>query len=195
MRKATVRRVTSETSIVVSVNLDGRGRHEISTSVNFLDHMLRSFALHGMFDLKVEAKGDTHVDDHHLVEDVAIALGQALEKALGDKKEIRRFGSALIPMDEVLMLVSLDISGRPHFESNLEFRRVRIGDLTTEMINHFLKSLSDNGRFNLHVSVMKGTNDHHKAEAVFKALALALSDAIRLNKRFRGRTLSEKGSL
>lgn len=195
MRKATVRRTTNETDVEVAINLDGRGTHNVRTSLNFLDHMLRSFALHGLLDLKIKAKGDTNIDDHHLVEDIAIALGQAIEKALGDKTGIRRFGSALIPMDEVLMLVSLDLSGRPHFESNLEFRRVRIGDLTSEMINHFLKSLADNGRLNLHVSVMKGSNDHHKAEAVFKALGVALSDAVRVNERLRGRTLSEKGAL
>ncbi|MFH1328130.1 MAG: imidazoleglycerol-phosphate dehydratase HisB [Candidatus Bathyarchaeota archaeon] len=194
MRQGTIERKTKETSITVKMNLDGKGHHEIVTRLNFLDHLVNSFALHGLIDLRVSADGDLHVDDHHLVEDVAITLGQALMKALGEKRGIRRFGTSITPMDDVLIIAAIDLSDRAHFESNLEFKRTKLGDMAAEMVNHFFKSFAEAGKFNLHLLLLKGKNDHHKAEAAFKAVAIALSQAIEINPRIKGHIPSAKGT-
>lgn len=195
MRESVVERSTRETNVKVRLNLDGTGKHKVNARLNFLNHMLRSFALHGVFDLEVEAEGDVHVDDHHLVEDVGIAIGQSILQASSQSESTRRFASVIVPMDEVLVMMAVDLSGRFHFESNLTFKRVRLGDVSSEMIEHFLKSLAENGRFNLHLVIMKDGNDHHKCEAVFKALGLALAQAVELIPRLSGKITSEKGVL
>jgi len=194
-RRAAVKRETRETCVEVEVNIDGKGSHEIDTGVHFLDHLLGSMALHGLMDLKVKATGDLKVGDHHVVEDVALVLGQALFTAVGEKRGVRRFGSVIIPMDDALIMASVDLSGRFYFESNMEFRRVKIGDLSAEMVNHFFKSFAEAGRFNLHIVALRGSNDHHKAEGAFKALGLALAQAVERNPRLESRLASEKGVL
>jgi len=178
-RKSERKRETSETSIDLSLNLDGIGEYEVDTSLKFLDHMLESFSKHSGFDLKVEASGDTEVDDHHLVEDLGIVLGEAFLEALGDKKGIARMSHAIIPMDDARAEVSVDLSGRPYAVVELpfsEFEERRVGDVSKENIEHFLESLALNGKFNLNIRVT-GKNDHHKVEATFKALAKALKKA------------------
>jgi imidazoleglycerol-phosphate dehydratase len=194
-RRATVERETQETRVKVEVNIDGEGSHEIDTGIHFLNHLLSSLAFHGLMDLKVQATGDLKVDDHHLTEDVAITLGQALSSAMGEKPGVKRFGSAVIPMDDALIMASIDLSGRVHFESNLEFRRAKIGDLMAEMVNHFFKSFAEAGRFNLHIVTLRGFNDHHKAEGAFKAVGLALAQAMEVNPRLKGKLASAKGVL
>ncbi len=175
MRTATVKRKTSETSITVKFSLDGGGSYRVSTGTKFLDHMLESFARHGGFDLEVLATGD---NEHHIVEDVGLALGQALKKALGDKKGIVRFGQAVIPMDDVLVLTSVDLGGRAYLSADLRFRKKKIEDLSSEMVEHFLHSMVSEAKMNLHIKFLDGRNDHHKTEAVFKSLAIALKMAV-----------------
>jgi imidazoleglycerol-phosphate dehydratase len=179
-RKAAVKRKTRETNISVSLNLDGSGKSNVKTPLHFLNHMLEAFSRHGGFDLAVKASGDVDVDDHHTVEDVGICLGEALQRALGDKRGINRMGFAIVPMDESKAEVSVDLSGRPSARIELpfsEFQERRVGDVSKENIEHFLESLAMNGRFNLNMKV-EGKNDHHKVEAAFKALAKALKDAV-----------------
>jgi len=193
MRKARLTRKTAETDIVLSLNLDGTGKYEIRTSIPFLDHMLALFSRHGLIDLEVKSTGDINVDDHHLVEDVGICLGDALKKALGDKKGINRYGSATVPMDEALASVDLDISGRPYLVFNTEFSR-RIKDFDTGLLTDFFKAFTDRAQIALHVNVPYGRNNHHKAEAVFKAFGLALMRAVSFNSRVQG-IPSTKGKL
>jgi len=193
MRKARLTRKTAETDIVLSLNLDGTGKYEIRTSIPFLDHMLALFSRHGLIDLEVKSTGDINVDDHHLVEDVGICLGDALKKALGDKKGINRYGSANVPMDEALASVDLDISGRPYLVFNTEFSR-RIKDFDTGLLTDFFKAFTDHAQIALHVNVPYGRNNHHKAEAVFKAFGLALMRAVSFNSRVQG-IPSTKGKL
>jgi len=193
MRKARLTRKTAETDIVLSLNLDGTGKYEIRTSIPFLDHMLALFSRHGLIDLEVKSTGDINVDDHHLVEDVGICLGDALKKALGDKKGINRYGSAAVPMDEALASVDLDISGRPYLVFNTEFSR-RIKDFDTGLLTDFFKAFTDRAQIALHVNVPYGRNNHHKAEAVFKAFGLALMRAVSFNSRVQG-IPSTKGKL
>ncbi len=176
-RKATVERATSETDVSVSLNLDGEGQCDISTGLGFLDHMLEQLGHHGNIDLSVRCKGDLHVDEHHTVEDVAIALGEALRMALGDRLGIERYGYAL-PMDDCLCQVVLDLGGRPWLSWDVRFQRERVGDVPTELFEHFFKSLSDSARINISVTA-RGGNAHHKIEGVFKALAKALKMAVR----------------
>ncbi|MEM2289896.1 MAG: imidazoleglycerol-phosphate dehydratase HisB [Candidatus Hadarchaeales archaeon] len=173
-RRASRERKTRETSVSVRLNLEGEGRARISTGIPFLEHMLESMARHGRFDLEIEARGDLK---HHLAEDVFIALGEALSQALGEKAGILRFGEAAVPMDEVLVLVAVDLSGRPYFSSNLTFSQKRVEGVESELFPHLLRSLSSSGRFTLHVLVLREGEDHHKLEATFKALGLALSRA------------------
>jgi len=175
-RKSKIQRKTSETSIVLELDVDGTGQYQVETGIQFLNHMLESFARHSLFDLKVEAKGDVEVDDHHTVEDVGIVLGEALQEALGDKKGIRRMAHALIPMDESLAMVAVDLSGRSYAVFDLHFHQDKVGDLSTENVSHFLESLAQTGKINLHARC-DWENDHHQVEALFKALARALSDA------------------
>ncbi len=175
-RKKQLKRKTSETDIEISFNLDGEGKFQINTGIEFFDHMLDSFAKHGFFNLKIEAKGDTGVDDHHTVEDVGIILGEAFKEALGDKKGIKRMSHAIIPMDDALATVAVDISGRSYTVLDLKFKKAKVGDLSTENVEHFFESFANSARININARV-EGENDHHKIEALFKAFAKALKDA------------------
>jgi len=179
-RIATKSRKTNETDIRVSLNLDGKGDHQIATGIPFFDHMLAQIARHGHFDLEIEGKGDLEIDGHHTVEDVGWVLGQALREALGDRRGIVRFGHAYVPLDEALTRVVIDLSGRPYLVYKAEFKSPRIGDLQTELIEEFLKALVQEGRFNLHVENLYGRNQHHIAETIFKATARALYTATRV---------------
>jgi imidazoleglycerol-phosphate dehydratase len=178
-RKKKLARKTSETDITITLNLDGEGKSQINTGIEFFNHMLESFTRHGLFDLELEAEGDLDIDDHHTVEDVGILLGEVLNDALGDKKGIRRMAHALVPMDEALAMVAIDLSGRSYTILDLPFKKVKVGGLSTENVGHFLESLAQNGKFNLHARC-EGDNDHHQVEALFKALARALHDATRV---------------
>jgi imidazoleglycerol phosphate dehydratase HisB len=177
-RTATLSRTTNETAIELSLNLDGRGETAVNTGIGFLDHLLTAFAHHAQIDLSLACTGDLHIDDHHTAEDCAIALGEAVNQALGDKGGVARFGSAYAPLDEALARTVIDLSGRPHATINLCLMRDRIGDLACENITHVLQSFAMAGRFTLHVDVLRGENDHHKAEAAFKSLAIVLRQAI-----------------
>jgi len=193
-RTASVRRRTRETDIDLVLNLDGEGRSRIRTGVGFLDHMLTSLATHGRFDLDVRCKGDLHVDAHHTVEDVGIALGQALKQALGDKKGIVRFGHAFCPLDEALTQAVVDLSGRPWLHFGVVFKAQRVGTMPTELFEDFFWALVDHGRLNLHLDTLRGRNAHHVAETLFKATARALSMAVALDPRVKG-VPSTKGKL
>mgnify|MGYP001489681098 CR=1 FL=1 len=181
LRTARVERRTGETEIRLSLDLDGTGRAEVQTGLGFLDHMLTALAKHGRLDLELECDGDLEVDDHHTAEDCALALGMALDRALGDRRGIRRFGHAYAPLDEALARVVVDLSGRPSAQVELGFRRERIGEIATENLAHVFVSLATTARMTLHVDVLRGSNDHHRAEAAFKALALALREAVALD--------------
>jgi imidazoleglycerol-phosphate dehydratase len=191
-RTATVRRKTGETEIEITLNLDGRGQGQVSTGVGFLDHMLSALARHARFDLTVQATGDLHVDEHHTVEDVAIALGQALGEALGDRAGITRMGHALVPMDEALALVAVDIGGRGYCVFDGHFDTPRIGQMGTSLVPHFFESLALEARMNLHARLLAGRDDHHRAEALFKALARALHQATRPDPTLGGDLPSTK---
>jgi imidazoleglycerol phosphate dehydratase HisB len=180
-RRGRVDRLTAETAIRLELLLDGEGQSEVQTGLGFLDHMLAALARHARFDLELECDGDLDVDDHHTAEDCALALGMALDQALGDRRGIRRFGHGYAPLDEALARVVVDFSGRPSADVDLGFRRERIGDIATENLTHVFVSLAATARMTLHVDVLKGTNDHHRAEAAFKALALALREAVALD--------------
>ncbi|MBK6711752.1 MAG: imidazoleglycerol-phosphate dehydratase HisB [Chloroflexi bacterium] len=192
-RTATIHRQTGETDITITLNLDGTGQHAISTGVGFLDHMLTAVAVHGLFDLQVQATGDLHIDSHHTIEDVGIVLGQALNEALGDRKGINRVGHAYVPMDEALGFVALDFSGRPYTIFQAAWATPAIGQFPTDLVQHFFESVAVHGRITLHARV-DGRNDHHKAEALFKALARALRTAVELDPRRTG-IASTKGTL
>lgn len=194
MRKASVKRKTKETDIAVTVELNGTGKSVVSTGIGFLDHMLDLFAKHGLFDLTVSCKGDLHVDDHHTTEDVGIALANAFVKALGGKKGIARYGTAYVPMDEALARCVVDLSGRSALVFHAEFNRKKVGDLSTEMIEHFFQSFAENLKANVHIEVLYGRNTHHKIEAIFKAFARAMRQACEMDPRVKG-VLSTKGSL
>ena len=193
-RTASIERKTRETLVRVKLNLDGEGTSETNTGIGFLDHMLDQLAFHGLMDLAVSCEGDLHIDSHHTTEDIGIALGQALTEALGEKKGMRRYGHAYIPMDEALLRAVLDCSGRPDFVFNGEFGRYNLGDLDTQRIPHFFKSLAFNCGLTLHLSILYGSNDHHKCEGLFKAFARAFSDAVTLDPRRMG-VSSTKGTL
>ncbi len=193
-RRAVVKRKTRETDIELSLGLDGEGRSKIATGIGFLDHMLTAFATHGRFDLDVRCKGDLHVDSHHSVEDVGIALGQALKQALGDKQGIVRFGHAYCPLDEALSRCVIDLSGRPWLHFEVKFKAQRVGDMPTELFEDFFWALADHGRLNLHLDVIRGRNAHHIAETLFKASSRALSMAVARDPRVKG-VPSTKGSL
>lgn len=180
-RAATIRRATRETRIELTLNLDGSGNADVSTGIGFLDHMLVAFATHARFDLELRCEGDLGVDDHHTAEDCAIVLGEAINDALGDKRGVRRFASAYAPLDESLARVVVDLSGRPWAEVCLDLRREAIGGIACENLSHFFRSLAMSGRITLHADVLRGDNDHHRAEAAFKALALALREAVAID--------------
>jgi imidazoleglycerol-phosphate dehydratase len=193
-RAATMERRTRETQIAIELGLDGEGRSSIATGVPFLDHMLESFARHGFFDLKIAATGDIQIDDHHTVEDVGIVLGRAFRTALGDRSGIRRFGSAIVPLDEALCETVVDISGRPYLAYNVPIRQERVGNFQTELVHDFMKGLCDEVGMNLHVNLRSGRNPHHIIEAVFKSLARAMDQATAIEPRLNG-VLSTKGTL
>jgi imidazoleglycerol-phosphate dehydratase len=193
-RSADVQRETRETSIAVALRLDGSGRGEIGTGVPFLDHMLESFARHGFFDLRVEATGDLHIDDHHTVEDVGIVLGRAFRQALGDRSGIRRFGNATVPLDEALCTAVVDISGRAYLAYNVEIREEHVGNFQTILVHDFMKAITDETGMNLHLNLHAGRNPHHIVEATFKALARAMDQATAIEPRLSG-VLSTKGTL
>lgn len=194
MRNANYKRKTKETDISVTVELDGSGKSKVNTGIGFLDHMLDLFAKHGLFDLTIACKGDLHVDDHHTTEDVGIALGKAFLQALGEKKGIARYGTAYVPMDESLARCVIDLSGRSALVFKAELTKKKVGDLSTEMIEHFFLSFSENVKANVHCEVLYGKNTHHKIEALFKAFARALRQACEPDPRVKG-VLSTKGKL
>lgn len=178
MRKAKIERKTLETEVMVDLNLDGRGICEINTGIGFLDHMLTLLSFHGNLDLKVTSKGDLYVDEHHTIEDIALSLGQAFNKALGDKKGIKRYSSLYIPMDESLCRLALDISNRPYLVYDVDFDSEKIGDINIQNFKEFFKSFTNEAKLTLHIQVLYGENDHHKIEAVFKAFSRALKEAV-----------------
>lgn len=195
MRTAEISRQTNETQIKIKLDLDGTGKHEISTGIGFLDHMLIHLAVHGLFDLTVKAKGDLEVDTHHTVEDVALTLGQAFDKALGDRKGITRMGDCFAPMDETLAHVAIDLSGRPYAVIQAEWHTPYIGHVPTTLFPHFFESFAVTARCNLHARILYGRDDHHQAEALFKAWARALDIATQLDSRRIGNIPSTKGTL
>ncbi len=193
-RKASLSRKTKETQIDCSLNLDGAGNYRVSTGLNFFNHMLELFSKHSLIDLDLKSKGDLHVDDHHTVEDVAIVIGKCIDKALGDKSGINRYGTAFVPMDESLARCVIDLSGRGHCVFHADFSRPKVSDLSTEMVEHFFRSMAENLKANIHVELLYGKNNHHRAEAIFKSFALALREAISFNPRIMG-VQSTKGNL
>ena len=193
MRSATVRRETGETTVAVEIDVDGTGRSEVSTGLTMLDHMLAQLARHGVNDLRVEASATMDPDGHHTVEDVAIALGQAFNEALGDKRGIVRMATSSAPLDEALATVTVDISGRGYAVINADFGIEIVGDLLTDLVRHFLETFAREARLNLHADLVRGVNDHHKVECLFKALARALDAATRIDSRVAGAVPSTKG--
>jgi len=191
MRKAQKSRKTHETEIKIDMNLDGQGNYIIDTGLKFLDHMMESFAIHGSFDLEIKVRGDLEVDDHHTIEDIGITFGKVFKKALSDKKGIKRMAHAIVPMDESLAIVAVDLGGRAYSVLDMEFERDKVGDISTENIPHFIDSFAKNAEINIHAKV-RGENDHHKIEAVFKALGVALKDATKIEHK---KILSTKGTL
>ncbi|WP_044912807.1 imidazoleglycerol-phosphate dehydratase HisB [Butyrivibrio sp. WCE2006] len=193
-RFAEVTRKTGETDITVKIEIDGSGKTDVNTGIGFFDHMLSAIARHGFFDLTVNAKGDLYVDGHHTVEDTGIVIGQAIAKAIGDKKGIKRYGNFLLPMDDALVLCAIDLCGRPYFEMDADFTTPMIGEFDTQLVREFFYAVSYGAMMNLHLRVITGINDHHKVEAMFKAFAKALDEATSFDERITG-VLSTKGSL
>lgn len=193
-RKAEITRTTKETDIKAAIELDGSGTASVHTGIGFFDHMLDGFARHGFFDLSLEADGDLDVDCHHTIEDAGIVLGSAIRQALGDKRGIKRFGSCILPMDETLVLCAVDLSGRPYLVFDGEFTAERVGDFDTEMVREFFYAISYAAGMNLHIKVLSGGNNHHMIEAMFKAFARALDEAVTFDERIKD-VLSTKGSL
>ncbi len=195
MRNVDVTRNTSETQIQITLNLDGTGKAQLNSGVPFLDHMLDQIARHGMIDLAVSAKGDTHIDDHHTVEDIGITLGQAIAKAVGDKKGITRYGHSYVPLDETLSRVVIDFSGRPGLEFHVPFTRARVGDFDVDLTIEFFRGFVNHAGVTLHIDNIRGINAHHQIETVFKAFGRALRMALELDPRASGVVPSTKGSL
>lgn len=193
-RIAEIERNTKETQIRLCLNLDGTGVFQLHTGIGFFDHMLEGFSRHGLFDLSGSITGDLPVDSHHTIEDTGIVLGEAIRKAVGDKRGIRRFGHVILPMDEALILCAIDLSGRPYYQSDLTFTCDRLGEMDTEMVREFFYSISYSGGMNLHFRQLSGTNNHHIAECAFKAFAKALDAAVQYDERITG-VLSTKGTL
>jgi len=194
VREASISRKTNETDIVLKLNLDGSGKCDAASGIGFFDHMLNSFARHGQFDIELRCRGDLHVDTHHSVEDIGIVLGKAIAEAVGDKKGIRRYGSSLLPMDESLVMTVIDLSGRPFFVWDAELKAERVGTLETETVKEFFAAIAYSAAMNLHIKEMYGENTHHVIEAMFKAFARALSEAVSSDPKITG-ILSTKGSL
>jgi imidazoleglycerol-phosphate dehydratase len=195
MRKANIERRTTETEISASVDLDGKGTYEVKTGIGFLDHMLEQLARHSLIDIRLKAKGDLHIDFHHTTEDSGIALGQAVAKALGDRKGIRRYASLHLPMDEALTRAAIDVSGRPYLIWKVDFSTPKIGDFDTELVREWFQAFAMNAGVTLHIETLHGDNNHHIAESCFKALARALREAIEIDPRQKDRIPSTKGSL
>ncbi|WP_373019233.1 imidazoleglycerol-phosphate dehydratase HisB [Thiomicrorhabdus sp.] len=195
MRTANIERNTLETQIKISLNLDGQGEAKLKTGVPFFEHMLDQIARHGMIDLDIEANGDTHIDDHHTVEDIGITLGQALKEAVGDKKGITRYGHAYVPLDEALSRVVIDLSGRPGLVFNADFTRARIGQFETELVFEFFQGFVNHAQATVHIDCLRGHNAHHQAETIFKAFGRALRMALSADERMAGKMPSTKGSL
>ncbi|NLM97642.1 MAG: imidazoleglycerol-phosphate dehydratase HisB [Halanaerobiaceae bacterium] len=188
-------RITGETEIRVSLNLKGKGSADIDTGIGFFDHMLELFAFHGFLDLEIDVEGDLYVDEHHTVEDVGIVLGQAIARALGEKKGIKRYGDVTLPMDETLVQVVLDLGGRPYYLDDLEFSREMVGDFPVELLAEFFRALTNNCGMNLHIRMLRSGNAHHLIEASFKAFGRALDQALTIEERLGDSPLSTKGSL
>lgn len=195
MRTATLERVTSETKVAVTVDLDGTGRYDVATGIGFLDHMLAQLARHGLFDLTVKADGDLHIDSHHTTEDVGIVIGQAFDQALGERRGIRRYGQALSAMDETLVRVVVDASNRPYLIWKVRFNQPKLGELDTEMVKEWFQAFAQNAGLTLHVETLYGENSHHICEACFKGLARALREAVEIDPRKDGAVPSTKGTL
>ena len=195
MREAKVARKTTETDIEVALNLDGTGKYDIQTGIGFLDHMLESLARHSLVDLKVRAEGDLHIDFHHTTEDTGIAIGDAVHKALGDRRGIRRYASSMIPMDETLSRVSIDVSDRPYLIWKVDFSKPKLGEMDTELFKEWFQAFAQNARITLHVENIYGENNHHIVESCFKALARALRDATKTDPRAADSIPSTKGTL
>ena len=193
-RKALIKRVTGETDIELELAIDGTGKCEVNTGIGFFDHMINSFARHGLFDVKLNVKGDLHVDGHHTVEDVGIVLGNAIKEAVADKKGIKRYGSFILPMDESLVMCALDLSGRPYFVNDFTFNTERVGEFDTELVNEFFYAVSYSAGMNLHFKQLSGGNSHHVIEAAFKAFAKSLDIATQYDERITD-VLSTKGTL
>lgn len=193
-RAAIVTRKTQETDITVDITIDGKGTSNVTTGIGFFDHMLQGFARHGFYDMNVTCKGDVEVDGHHSVEDTGIVLGQAISRALGDKKGIKRYGSMILPMDDALVLCAVDLCGRPYFSMEAEFSSPMVGDFDTQLVREFFYAVSYSAAMNLHIKVLSGVNDHHKIEAIFKAFAKALDEATSFDPRITD-VLSTKGAL
>ena len=194
-RSGEISRVTKETDVFVQIDIDGSGKCDVSTGIGFLDHMIQQLSSHGLFDIKVSANGDTHVDDHHTNEDIGIAIGQALSKALGDRSGIKRFGHFLAPLDEALFQVVVDCSGRPHLSFDLDIPSQKVGTYDTELVKEFFAAVSSNSGLTLHIRQLAGTNTHHIVEASFKSFARALRMATEIDPRRSGQIPSSKGVL
>ena len=194
-RKAKIQRKTKETNISVEVNLDGKGKYQINTKIGFLDHMLEQLSKHSLIDMKVSAKGDTHIDLHHTTEDTGIALGEAIKKAAGNRKGIKRYATTNIPMDETLTRVSLDISNRPYLIWNVNLKVEKLGEMDTELFKEWFQAFSQSAGITLHVENIYGENSHHKIESCFKALARSLKEALEIDKRIKNSIPSTKGSI
>lgn len=194
-RTATITRDTLETQITVSINLDGTGKARFKTDVPFLDHMMQQIALHGMIDIEIEAHGDTQIDDHHTVEDIGITLGQAFAKAIGDKKGIRRYGHAYVPLDEALSRVVIDFSGRPSLQDQVDYKRAMIGRFDVDLLGEFFQGFVNHAQVSLHLDNIRGKNAHHIAETIFKAFGRALRMAVEFDERAAGAIPSTKGTL
>lgn len=194
-RKAKIERSTKETDIVAEIDLDGTGTYDISTGIGFLDHMLEQLARHGLIDIKLKAKGDLHIDDHHTAEDTGIVLGQAVAKALGDKVGITRYADVHLPMDETMTRVAIDVSGRPYLIWKVDFSRPKVGEMDTELFREWFQAFAQNAGITLHIENLYGENNHHIAETCYKGLARALRQAVSLDPRQAGRVPSTKGTL
>ena len=194
-RKAIINRKTNETDISIALTIDGAGKRETDIPVGFLTHMIDLFTKHGVFDLTIQAKGDTYIDEHHTVEDIGIVLGEAFAKALGDKKGIRRYGFFVLPMDEALATAAIDFAGRYSFKFDCPFLREKVGDLSTELVKHFWDAFAQNAKVNLYIKVENGENEHHKIEAIFKATARAIRMACEIDERMKDQIPSTKGKL
>ena len=194
-RSAKVSRKTKETDITVEINIDGVGTSSLDSGIGFLDHILEQISRHGLFDLSIKAQGDLHIDAHHTVEDIGITLGQAFEKAIGDKLGIRRYGHAYVPLDEALSRVVLDISGRPGLDLNVDFTRARIGEFDVDLIHEFFQGFINHANITLHIDNLKGENAHHQAETIFKAFGRALRNAVEIDDKIKGVMPSTKGTL